>query len=238
MEQFDSLIKEMAEKEEIVVPNGFDGRVQAALDGLPPKQKKHKPGALKAALIAVAVCLLLVGTAFAANEITGGLVFHELGLAVLGRFERGLLADGNGDHVDPGQFDDVQLEPGEYAVVYPDHASGVQLAEENGRVILYGKNGMIEVRLDITDELLENSVFHYYEERDKDYWLSLTVYSVVLEEYAQFDPSYKGYPLVYEGAAYLAGASGKAPSVHGGAYEFEFHDTRSSAGNFFVENYD
>ena len=67
MEQFDKMIKEMAEKEEMTVPNGFDERVQAALDKLPPKQKKHKPGAVKVALIAAAACLLLAGTALAAS---------------------------------------------------------------------------------------------------------------------------------------------------------------------------
>ena len=67
MKQFDRLIKGMAEKEEIIVPNGFDERVQAALDGLPPRAKKRKPGAVKAALIAAAACLLLVGTALATS---------------------------------------------------------------------------------------------------------------------------------------------------------------------------
>lgn len=232
MEQFDKMIREMAEKEEMTVPNGFDERMQAALNDLPPKQNKHKLGGVKAALIAAAVCLLLVGTAFAANKITGGLVFNEIGWIVLDRFEWGRLVDGNGEEVDPSQLDDAQLASGEYTVLYPDHAGGVQLAEEDGRVILYGRNGLIDVRLDITDELLENGTFHYYEERDKDYWLSLTVYPVVLEEYAQYDPSNGGYPLVYEGTAYLADASGKAPNDHGGEYEFHLHDARGAAVNY------
>lgn len=67
MEQFDKMIKEMAEKEEMTVPNGFDGRVQAVLDDLPPKQKKHKLSVVKVVLIAVAACLLLMGTALAAS---------------------------------------------------------------------------------------------------------------------------------------------------------------------------
>ena len=39
MEQFDKMLKAMADKEECMVPEGFDERVQAALDGLPSKAK-------------------------------------------------------------------------------------------------------------------------------------------------------------------------------------------------------
>ena len=227
MEQFDKLIKEMAEQEEMTVPKRFDGCVQAALDALPPRTKKRSLGAVKGALIAAAACLLLVGTAFAANEITGGLVFNKFGWIVLGRFEWGHLVDGNGEVVDASQLDDEQLESGEYTVLYPENVGGVQLTEEDGRVILYGRNGLIDVRLDITDKLLENGTFHYYEERDKDYWLSLTVYSVVPEEHT------RDTPLVYEGAAYLADASGMAPNGDGGVFEFNFHDARGVAVNGF-----
>ena len=79
MEPFDKLMKEMAEKEEMIVPNGFDERVQAALNGLPPKQKKRKPGAVRAALIAAAACLLLVGTALAASPELRGMLADALG---------------------------------------------------------------------------------------------------------------------------------------------------------------
>ena len=79
MEQFDNLIKEMAEKEEIIVPNGFDERVQAALDGLPPRQKKRKLGAVRVALIAAAACLLLAGTALAASPELRGMLADALG---------------------------------------------------------------------------------------------------------------------------------------------------------------
>ena len=225
MEQFDKLMKEMAEKEEMIVPKGFDERVQAALNDLPPRQKKRKLGAVKGALIAAAACLLLVGTVFAANGITGGLVFNRAGYIVLGRFELGLMVDGNGEIVDASQLDDEQLKSGEYTVCYPDYAGGVQLTEEDGRVILYGQNGLIEVRLDITDELLENGAFHYYEAREGNYWLSLTVYSVALEEHTQ------DTPLVYEGVAYLADASGMVPNDRGGVFEFAVHDARCGAVN-------
>ena len=67
MKQFDDLIKEMAEKEEMIVPEGFDARVRAALEELPPRIKKCGLGAVKAALIAAAVCAALVCTAFAAS---------------------------------------------------------------------------------------------------------------------------------------------------------------------------
>ena len=79
MEQFDNLIKEMAEKEEMIVPNGFDERVQAALDGLPPRRKKHKLSAVRVALIAAAACLLLVGTALAASPELRGMLADALG---------------------------------------------------------------------------------------------------------------------------------------------------------------
>ena len=78
MEQFDKMIKEMAEKEETTVPNGFDERVQAALDKLPPKQKKRKLGAVKVAFIAAASCLLLVGTALAASPELRALIWGSL----------------------------------------------------------------------------------------------------------------------------------------------------------------
>lgn len=68
MEQFDKLLKEMAELEECTVPNGFDGRIRGVLDGLPPQAKKRRRlGAAKGVLIAAAACVLLVGTALAAS---------------------------------------------------------------------------------------------------------------------------------------------------------------------------
>lgn len=79
MKQFDHLIKEMAEKEEITVPNGFDERVRAALDGLPPKQNKRKLGALKVALIAAAACMALLCTAFAASPGLREMLMDALG---------------------------------------------------------------------------------------------------------------------------------------------------------------
>lgn len=231
MEQFDSLMKEMAEKEEIIVPEGFDGRVQAALDGLPSGQKKRKPGAVRAALIAAAACAVLMGTAFAANAVTGGLVFDALGNVVLGRFERGMLVDEHGP-VDPSQADDAKLESGEYTVRHPDYVGGMLLTEENGRVILYGRSGLLDVRLDITDELLENGTFYYYGSREENY-LSITVYSVAPERYAQDDPDSGWYPLVYNGVGYVAKGSGWAPNNRGGISSFEFLDARSCVANSF-----
>ena len=66
MEQFDDMLKMMAEKEECIVPDGFEGRLKETLDALPPRRKRGL-GAVKTALIAAAVCALLVGTAFAAS---------------------------------------------------------------------------------------------------------------------------------------------------------------------------
>lgn len=66
MEQFDELLKAMAKKEELIVPNGFDKRVRDTLDNLPAPVKKGL-GAARIALIAAAACVVLMGTAFAAS---------------------------------------------------------------------------------------------------------------------------------------------------------------------------
>lgn len=79
MEQFDKLIKEMAEKEEIIVPNGFDERIKGVLDDLPPKIKKRGLGGVKAALIAAAVCAALLCTAFAASPELRRMLIDALG---------------------------------------------------------------------------------------------------------------------------------------------------------------
>ena len=67
MERFDEMLRAMADKEECIVPEGFDGRLQRTLDGLPPKTAKRGPGAAKGVLIAAAACALLIGSAFAAS---------------------------------------------------------------------------------------------------------------------------------------------------------------------------
>lgn len=67
MEQFDELLKAMAQKEECVVPKGFDERMRDVLDSLPDKAKKAGLGAVKTALIAAVACAVLLGTAFAAS---------------------------------------------------------------------------------------------------------------------------------------------------------------------------
>ena len=67
MEQFDELLRSMAKKEEIIVPNGFEKRTQDVLDNLPARAKKAGLGAVKTALIAAVACAVLLGTAFAAS---------------------------------------------------------------------------------------------------------------------------------------------------------------------------
>ncbi len=67
MERFDKMLRAMADKEECIVPEGFDGRLQRTLDGLPPKTAKRGPVAAKGVLIAAAACALLIGSAFAAS---------------------------------------------------------------------------------------------------------------------------------------------------------------------------
>lgn len=81
MEQFDEMLKAMAEKEEMVMPKGFDGRLKNVLDELPPRKKKRGLGVVKGVLVAAAACALLVGTAFAASP---GL--REMLAEVLGGF--------------------------------------------------------------------------------------------------------------------------------------------------------
>ena len=69
MERFDEMLKAMAEKEECIVPEGFDKRMQDVLDDLPPKAVKRGLGAVKGILIAAAVCAALLCTAMAAYNI-------------------------------------------------------------------------------------------------------------------------------------------------------------------------
>ena len=95
MEQFDRLMREMAEKEEMIVPKGFEERMQAALDGLPPRAKKRGPDAVKVALIAAAACMLLITGAAAASGALE-LPLHN----VLSFFFRGENAPGSEQLVD------------------------------------------------------------------------------------------------------------------------------------------
>lgn len=79
MEQFDETLRELAKKEELAVPEGFDGRLQDVLDHLPPRVKKRGPGALKTALLAAAACAALLCTAFAASPGLRELLAQTLG---------------------------------------------------------------------------------------------------------------------------------------------------------------
>jgi len=79
MEQFDEMLKAMAEKEEIMTPNGFDERVRETLDGLPPREKRRGLGAVKTVLIAAALCGALLCTAFAASPELRGMLAEALG---------------------------------------------------------------------------------------------------------------------------------------------------------------
>ena len=78
MEQFDELLRSMANKEECIVPKGFDERVRETLNKLPAPAKKGL-GAARIALIAAAACVLLVGTAFAASPTLRGMLAEALG---------------------------------------------------------------------------------------------------------------------------------------------------------------
>lgn len=79
MEQFDKMLKEMAEQEEYMVPKGFDRRLQGVLDNLPSRAKKRGLGAVKGVLIAVAACAALLCTAFAASPELRGMLAEALG---------------------------------------------------------------------------------------------------------------------------------------------------------------
>lgn len=79
MEQFDEKLRAMAEREAVSTPEGFDGRLRAALDNLPSKGKRRRLGAAKGALIAAAACVLLVGTAFAASPGLRDILTEALG---------------------------------------------------------------------------------------------------------------------------------------------------------------
>ena len=79
MEQFDKKLREMAEREAVSTPEGFDNRLRDTLDSLPPKGKRRRLGAVKSALIAAAACVLLVGTAFAASPGLRDILTEALG---------------------------------------------------------------------------------------------------------------------------------------------------------------
>lgn len=79
MEQFDEMLKEMAKKEELTVPEGFDKNIRDILCKLPPQAKKRGLGALKTALIAAAACAALLCTAFAASPSLRELLAQALG---------------------------------------------------------------------------------------------------------------------------------------------------------------
>ena len=79
MEQFDEMLKAMAKKEEMMVPNGFDERVRETLDGLPPREKRRGLGAVKTVLIAAALCAALLCTAFAASPELRGMLRRRWG---------------------------------------------------------------------------------------------------------------------------------------------------------------
>ena len=75
MERFDEMMKERAVREGCPIPEGFDGRLQNLLDSLPPK-KKTRSGTARMVLIAAALCGLLAGAAFAAQQIFGSRVVN------------------------------------------------------------------------------------------------------------------------------------------------------------------
>lgn len=79
MEQFDKKLREMAEREAVSTPEGFDNRLRDTLDSLPPKRKRRRLGAVKGALIAAAACVLLVGTAFGASPGLRDILTEALG---------------------------------------------------------------------------------------------------------------------------------------------------------------
>lgn len=79
MEPFDNRLKAMAEEEECIVPNGFDGRLRDVLESLPSQVKKKGLGAVKTALIAAAVCAAMICTAFAASPELRGMLAEVLG---------------------------------------------------------------------------------------------------------------------------------------------------------------
>ena len=66
MEQFDAMLRELAKKEEPIVPENFNNHLQDILCKLPAKAKRRGLGAVKTVLIAAAACAALLCTAFAA----------------------------------------------------------------------------------------------------------------------------------------------------------------------------
>ncbi len=153
-------------------------------------------------LIAAALCLALIGTAFAA----GVLKIDDYGQVVLGRFAYGKVVDGAGDEV--AAPDPDKIASGEQVVVEPEDVAGAKLAEEDGRLVLYYQYGPVVGREDVTDAMLEEGTYSMSGIKD-GYSLSVTVVPCPEEELEN------SRPLFYQGVGYCLEISGKFP---GGTY--------------------
>ncbi len=201
MERFDETMRERARSQDCPLPEGFEDRLAERLEKLPERTAAKRPHILRAALIAAALCLALVGTAFAA----GALKIDGYGRIVLGRFAYGEVFDAEGNFAVP---DPEKIASGEQTVVEPSDVAGAELREEDGRLILYYQYGPVEGREDVTDTVLEEGAYTMSGEQD-GYRLSLTVLPCPEEDPADSDA------LFYQGAPYCLELSGKFP---GGNY--------------------
>ena len=159
-------------------------------------------------LIAAALCLALIGTAFAA----GVLEIDGQGRIVLGRFAHGEVHDTAGDVV--AEPDPDKIASGEQVVVEPEKVAGAKLAEEDGRLILYYQYGPAEGREDVTDAMREEGVYSMSGEKD-GYSLSVTVVLCPKEELEN------SAPLFYQGVGYCLEISGKFPGGNYISYDEE-----------------
>ncbi len=159
-------------------------------------------------LIAAALCLALIGTAFAA----GVLEIDGQGRIVLGRFAYGEVHDTAGDVV--AEPDPDKIASGEQVVVEPEKVAGAKLAEEDGRLILYYQYGPAEGREDVTDAMREEGVYSMSGEKD-GYSLSVTVVLCPKEELEN------SAPLFYQGVGYCLEISGKFPGGNYISYDEE-----------------
>lgn len=187
------------------------------------------------ALAAAALAAAVPVTALA----TGVLHVDDYGHVQLGRFALGIAVDENGfnvktgdklpigesqraaglGYIDPSQ---VQTVDGQ-TVVAPSQTDGVELAVEDGRMMLYYCCGPIDTALDISDELRQNGSYSVSEAKD-GCRIDLTVYPSDDPEDGQ----------LFEGTAYRV----KGRSRYGGSYtgvqSFTFDVPRYASGNSWL----
>lgn len=229
MDMFDEKIKKLAEEERFDLPDGFEERLRKNLEALPEKKKISVSRVLRAVLIAAAICMAILATAF-----VSGVIKFEIGPdgnVKLGRFALGYTVDesgfdnhgyqviGNPDH--PINPERILVDSEGTTVIAPVDVEGVEIVVEDGKFMLYYQSGIIEGSRDISEELKENQGYHYYE-LTEGHKISITVYTTD-------DPKNGTY---FEGSYYRVNVESSLPS----GLEFTGDSMHKVSGNCYIES--